>query len=166
MLQAQWRAAATTLQHHSQHAAASRCFQYWKCSTTKALMFEQAVRHHTVCLVFKSISGWKATHSMKEAKLHLLLQIHEYYSGSILRRAFRAWLVFSAQCLRQQAAATAAGEQVRNQLCSRVLWTWHLIARQERTTLLQSNHTAMIFRNTYLEQATFAAWQHWVRLPT
>ena len=78
-------------------------------------------------------------------------------------KAFRAWLLYYTQCMRQHIVAHSVEEQHQQKMLSKVLWAWHVLMRQQRADAVQNMRAAVVFHTTYLQQATFASWQGWVR---
>lgn len=136
----------------------------WQRGSSNALLFEEAACHHAKCLVSRSLVAWQLARSIRSTKQCLLQQACSYFSDVLCARAFQAWLVYYAQCMQQQLTANAAEEQVQKRLLSNMLWRWHVFMQQGRAVLLQNMRAAVVFRSTYLQQATFASWQGWVRL--
>lgn len=164
MLQERWAITARVVYQRDQISASSVVIQYWQLGTSDAMLLAKAECHHAARLVSRSLLAWQLALSIKATKLCLLREVCSYYSDALCARAFQAWLVYYAQCMRQDLALSTAMEQLQQRSLSKIFWGWHTFVRQERGRVLQGMHAAIVFRSTYLQQAIFASWHQWVRL--
>jgi hypothetical protein len=142
--------------------AASVVLLHWQRGTCIVALFKRAARQHAAFLACKSLQAWQRATRIQASKLRLLQQVRSFHNAGLRARAFRAWLVCCAQRMQQELAVQAAVEQLQDRMLARVFWNWHVLLQHERARLLQHMHAAVVFRDTFMQQAAFGSWQQWV----